>query len=166
MHTCPLTPMHIKGKRNKIANVPSRLFGSNPAWKCTDDAESLTLFNTHFPLPQRQSWTVYRPNCAVVTHVISALGMKHFALDAWRRLPIRGRCAGKIGAPTSNTWMWIHTYSKSHTQHESDASQDLQPAHEQGSMDMDDRSRVAQSLALSRLLARQSLWPATKTQQR
>ncbi len=26
MHACPLTPMHIKGKCNKIANVPSRSF--------------------------------------------------------------------------------------------------------------------------------------------
>ncbi len=51
MHACPLAPMHIKEKRNKIANVPLRSFGSNPAWKCTDDAESLTLFNNHFPLP-------------------------------------------------------------------------------------------------------------------
>jgi hypothetical protein len=154
MHVCPLTPMHIKGKHNKIADVPSRSFGSNPAWKCTDDAELLTLFNTCFPLPQQQSWTVYRPNCAVVTCLISALWMKHFALDAWRQLPIRGRCAGKIGAPMSNTWAWIRTYSKSHTQHESNASWDLQPTHKQGSMDMDDRSRVAQSLALSRPLAR------------
>jgi hypothetical protein len=59
-----------------------------------------------------------------------------------------------------------HTYSTSHTQHKSNASQDLQPAHEQDSMDTDDRSKVVQSLALSQPLARRSLWPATKTQQR
>ncbi len=166
MHSCPLTPMHIEGKRNRIANVPSRSFGSKPAWTCMDNKELLTLFNTRFPLPQQRSWTVYRPNCAVVVRVISALRMKHFVLDAWRQLPIRGRCVGKIGVPMSNTWAWIHAYSTSHTQHESDASQDLQPAHEQDSMDTDDRSKVVQSLALSRPLARQSLWPATKTQQR
>ncbi len=130
MYACPLTPMNIKGKHNKIAYVPMQSFSSNPAWKCTDDAELLTLFNTRFPLPQQQSWTVYCPNCVMVTRVISALRMKHFALDAWRRLPIRGRCTGKIGAPTSNTWAWIRTYSKSHMQHESDTSWDLQPTHE------------------------------------
>ncbi len=27
---CPLTPMHIEGKRNAIADIPLRLFGSNP----------------------------------------------------------------------------------------------------------------------------------------
>ncbi len=154
MHACPLTPMHIEGKRNRIANVPSRLFGSKPAWTCTDNKELLTLFNTHFPLAQQGFWTVYHPNCAVVMRVISALQMKRFALDAWRRLPIQGRCIGEIGAPMSNTWAWIYTYSMSHTQHESDASQDLQPAHEQDSMDTDDRSKVVQSLALSRPLAR------------
>ncbi len=142
------------------------LAATQSAWKCTYDAELLTLFNTCFLLPQQQSWTVYRPNFAVVTRMISALRMKHLVLDAWRRLPIRGGCAGKIGAPTSNTWSWIHTYSKSHTQHESNASQDLQLAHKQGSMDTDDRSKVAQSLALSRPLDRRSLWPAMKTQQR
>jgi hypothetical protein len=84
MHACPLTPMHIEGKRNRIADVPSRLFGSKPAWTCTDDKELLTLFNTRFPLPQQRSWTIYRPNCAVVMRVISALRMKRFTLDAWR----------------------------------------------------------------------------------
>jgi hypothetical protein len=98
--------------------------------------------------------------------MISALWMKHFVVDAWRRLPIRGRCVGKIGVPMSNTWALIRTYSKYHTQHKSDASQDLQPSDEQGSMDTDNRSRVAQSLALSWPLARQSLWSATKTRQR
>ncbi len=100
-HTCPLTPLHIKGIRNKIVDIPSRSFGSDPAWKCTSDAELLTLFNNHFPLPQQQSWTVYRPSYAVVTRVTSILQMKPFALDDWRRLPTRGKCAGEIGAPMS-----------------------------------------------------------------
>jgi hypothetical protein len=166
MHACPLTPMHIKEKRNAIADIPSRLFGSNPAWTCASNSDLLTLFNTRFLLPKKHSWTVYRPNCAVAMHVISALLMKLFVLDDWRQLPTRGRCVGKINVPTSNTWAWIRTYNRSHIPHESDASQDLQPEHKQGSMDKDDRSRVARSLALSWPLARQSLWPAMKTQQR
>ncbi len=84
-----------------------------------------------------KSWTVYHPNCAVVTRVISALRMKPFALDDWRRLPIRGRCVGEIGAPMSDTWEWIRTYNKSHTPSESDASQDLRPERKQDSTDMD-----------------------------
>ncbi len=162
MHVCPLTPLHIEGKRNAIADVLSRSFGSNPAWTCASDTDLLNLFNTLFLLPQQKSWMVYHPNCVVVTRMISALRMKTFALDDWRQLPIRGRWVGEIGA-MSNTWEWIRTYNKSHTPSESDASQDLWPKQEQDSTDIDNRSKVARSLALSRPLARQSLWPATKT---
>jgi hypothetical protein len=31
-HACPLTPMHIEGKRSAISDVPSQSFGSNPKW--------------------------------------------------------------------------------------------------------------------------------------
>jgi hypothetical protein len=48
---CPLMPIHIKEKCNAISDVPSRSFGSNPAWKCNTDADLLTLFNPKFPLP-------------------------------------------------------------------------------------------------------------------
>ena len=163
MHACPLTPLHIEGKRNAIADVPSWSFGSNPAWVCASDTDLLNLFNSRFPLPQQNSWTVYHLNCEVVMRVISALRMKPFALDNWRRLPTRGRCVGEIGAPMSKTWEWICTYSMFHTPRESDASQDLQPEQEQVITDRDDKSKVARSLALSRPLARRSLWPATKT---
>jgi hypothetical protein len=84
MHACPLTPMHIKGKQIGIADVPSRSFGSNPAWTCTSDSELLNIFNTLFFLPMQQSWTVYCPNCTVVTCMTSALQMKPFMLDDWR----------------------------------------------------------------------------------
>jgi hypothetical protein len=96
MHACPLTPLHIEGKQNAIADVPSRSFGSNPAWACVSNTDLLNLFNSCFPLPQQKSWMVYHPNCAVVTHVISALRMKPFALDDWRQLPTRGRCIGEL----------------------------------------------------------------------
>jgi hypothetical protein len=42
---CPLTPIHIEGDRNAISDVPSRSFGSNPAWKCDTDDTLLTLFD-------------------------------------------------------------------------------------------------------------------------
>ena len=84
MHACPLTPLHIEGKQNAIADVLSGSFGSNPAWTCASDTNLLNLFNTLFSLPQQNSWTVYHPNCVVVTRVISALRMKPFALDDWR----------------------------------------------------------------------------------
>jgi hypothetical protein len=154
MHTCPLTPLHIEGVQNAIAHVSSRLFDSNPAWTCKSDLELLTLFNTRFPFLSKQSWTVYCLNCAVVTHVILTLQMQPFVLDNWRRLPTRGKCIDKIGLPTSNSWEWIRTYNTSHMPHGSDASQVLQPEHKQDTMDTDNRSRVAWTLALSGPLAR------------
>jgi hypothetical protein len=160
---CPLTPIHIAGERNAIGDVPSRSFGSNPAWRCDTDNDLLTLFNSLFTLPDQSSWTVYRLNCELVMRVISVLRMTPFTLDDWRRLPTRGRCVGEIGAPMSKTWEWIRTYNKSHTPSESDASQDSQPEDEQVIMDRDDKSKVARSLVLSWPLARRSLWPATKT---
>ena len=163
MRACPVTPLHIEGKQNAIADVPSRLFGSNPVWMCRSDTDLQNLFNNLFPLPQQQSWTVYHPNCTVVMRVISTLRMKPFTLDEWRQLPTRGRCVGETGASMSNTWGWINTYNKSHTPCDSDASQDLQLKQEQDFTDRDDKSKVARSLALSQPLARQLLWPATKT---
>ncbi len=65
-HACPLTPMHIEGKQNAISDVLSRSFGSNPKWMCKSDDDLLTRFNSMFSLPMQKSWTVYRPNCAVV----------------------------------------------------------------------------------------------------
>ena len=38
-HSCPLTPMHIEGRRNAISDAPSHSFGSNPAWECISDSD-------------------------------------------------------------------------------------------------------------------------------
>jgi hypothetical protein len=165
-HTCPLTPMNIEGKQNTITDMPSRSFSSNPAWACNTNLELLTLFNSHFPLPLKQSWTVYCPNCTVVTHMISALQMMPFELDNWRRLPQKGRYVGKIDAPTSNLWGWIHTYNRCPTTHASGVSQHFLSKHGLDSMAWDNGCKVTQSLVLSRPLARQLLWPAMTTQQR
>jgi hypothetical protein len=101
---CPLTPIHIEGKRNAISDVPSRLFGSNPTWKYDTDADLLTLFNPMFPLPHQNLWTDFHLICKVVMCVISTLRTTHFALDDWRRLPRVGRQVGVICAHTSNLW--------------------------------------------------------------
>jgi hypothetical protein len=76
--------MHIEGKHNAITDVPSRLFGSNPAWHCNTHSDLLMLFNSMILLPNQLSWTVFHLNCGVVTRVILALQMKPFVLDDWR----------------------------------------------------------------------------------
>ena len=108
---CPFTPIHIAGKRMAIADIPSQSFGSNPAWHCKSDDELLTLFNSTFPLPSQQSWTVFHLDCRTVMHVISALRMKPFVLDDWRRLPSPGKLVGEIGQPTSHLRDLIRTHN-------------------------------------------------------
>ena len=81
---CPLTTIHIAGRRNAIYNVPSQSFGSNPTWQCANADKLLILFNPMFPLPNQTSWTVLHLNCEVVKRVTSSLRTKPFALGDWR----------------------------------------------------------------------------------
>ncbi len=48
---CPLTPLHVAGNQNSMADMALRLFGSTPRWHCTSDAHFALTFNTMFPLP-------------------------------------------------------------------------------------------------------------------
>jgi hypothetical protein len=66
----PLTPLHIEGKKNEMTDVPSRSFGGNPNWFCKDAKALLTLFNDKFPLPQQNSWTVFRVTSEISMRVI------------------------------------------------------------------------------------------------
>ncbi len=163
---CPLTPIHIAGERNAIPDVPSCLFGSNPAWRCDTDNDLLTLFNSLFPIPTQHSLTLYHLNCELVTHVISILRTQPFKLDEWRRLPRIGRHVGKIGAHTSNQWGWIRTLTVHRSRRGSDASRGLPNGCKPGSSDTDDKSKVLQYHKLSQPLARQSRWPETLTPQK
>jgi hypothetical protein len=163
---CPLTPIHIEGDCNAISDVPSHLFGSNPAWKCDNDYDLLTLFDSLFPLPDKNSWTVFRLNCKLVTRVTSILRTRLFELAEWRRLSKIGRHVGKIGAPTSNQWGWIRTLMAHHSKPGSDASRGLPNGCEPAFLGMDDRFKVLQYHRLSRPLARQSRWPAMLTPQK
>jgi hypothetical protein len=142
------------------------LFGSNPAWKCHTDADFLTMFNPMFPLPHQNSWTVFCLNCKVATHVISALWTKPFALDNWRQLPRVGRHVGKIGAHVTDLWGWIRTLTTHPSKPKCAASPALHSKHKRGSMEKDNKSRVALSLRQSRPLNRQSLWPKKTIPQR
>jgi hypothetical protein len=40
---CLITPVHIPGVKNPMADIPSRKFGSNPEWYCCNDDKLLTL---------------------------------------------------------------------------------------------------------------------------
>jgi hypothetical protein len=96
----PLTPLHVEGKRNAMADVPSRSFGSKPKWFCDNDSDFCTMFNKMFPLPNQQSWTVFKISTDLFTRVLSILRMQAFKMDKWWRLPPSRKFVGDIGAPT------------------------------------------------------------------
>ena len=52
----PLTPAHVAGELNRMADVASRSFGYKKEWECKSTEEFLTLFDRLFPLPKESSW--------------------------------------------------------------------------------------------------------------
>jgi hypothetical protein len=81
--------------------TPSPIYPHDPLGAtCDTDNELLTLFNSTFPLPSQQTWTVFHLNYRAVRCVISALWMQPFVLDDWRQLLSPGKLVGDIGAPT------------------------------------------------------------------
>jgi len=154
----PLTPLHIEGKRNAMTDVPSRSFGSEPKWFCRTDDEFCTMYNKLFPLPQQQSWTIFKISTDLFTRVLSALQMKGLEMDEWRRLPRSGKFVGAIGEPTANLWDWTLTYRVLPMGTSVDTSWGLQERSEVDATVRDVRSAVEQQLKLSRPLARRSPW--------
>ena len=154
----PLTPMHIAGVNNSLTDIPSRSFGSDAAWYCKTDTQLLTLFNKTFPLPNQASWTVFRVSSRIAMRVISILRMKAFTADEWRRLPEKGKLIGSVGSPMSSLWEWTHTFAKRHIRSEFEPCLDLPHGSDQEYMVAKSRSELQQSIALSRPLARRSLW--------
>ena len=161
----PLTTLHIAGVDNALTDIPSRSFGSEPQWHCTSDTELLTLFNTTFPLPHQASWTVYRPSSAIVMRVTSILQMKVFTADEWRKLPPKGQLIGNVGLPMSSLWEWTLTFKKPRTHIGSASSPDSQHESAQDITGEENRLALERSIALSRPLARRSLWPTAQIQQ-
>ncbi len=67
---CPITPLHVAGKQNIMADVASRSYGSNPKWHCNSDRDFQLMFNSLFPLPSQNTWSVFRLNTALCMKVI------------------------------------------------------------------------------------------------
>ena len=101
---CPITPLHIAGEENSMTDIPSRSFGSEPKWHCKSNTNLLILFNNLFPIPSKNSWTVFQISYAVGMQVTSVLQMKDFTLEEWRRLPKVGKHVGAAGMPMLHLW--------------------------------------------------------------
>ena len=160
---CPIATLHIAGDQNAMTDIPSRSFGSEPKWHFKTEADLLTFFNDTFPLPRQNSWTVCQPTSAIAMRVISVLRMTPFTLDDWRRLPAAGKSIGAIGNSTRRMWEWTLTYRTHRSKSESDSSQALQLESAQDITVKENKSKIAQSVARLRPLARRSLWPVMPT---
>ena len=158
--TSPLTTLHIAGDQNSIADIPSRSFGGTPKWHCRTDDDFLKLYNSHFPLPKQQSWTVFQIPSALSTRVISILLMKGSGMAEWRRLPTPKRNIHESGSRTANLWESTLTWRKKQqvSKHEHESSQDSQPERDEELLAEAAKLELAQSLQRSRPLARRFPW--------
>ncbi len=161
---CPLTPVHIPGVENALVDIPSRSFGSNPEWFCSDERALLTLFSRKFPLPNQASWTVFRFTTKMTTRV-TVLRMKDSTLAEWRRLPKIGQHIGDTGQDIACLWDWTLIYRGLSTRNGCAPSQGSLVASAEEHTAVGSESRLARLLALSRPLARRSRWPVERTQQ-
>ena len=162
-HCCPMTPLHVAGKKNSMADVASRSFGTPSQWFCSNDVEFANLFNTLFPLPYQNTWTVFRPTNEICMRVILILRMQASSLDEWRRIPKIGQHIGRTGAPMSNLWEWTRISNTLTTPSEIESSPVLRLDAGQDTTDEDSKSKLQQSLQLSRPLGRRSLWSSKET---
>ena len=155
---CPLTPLHVAGKRNRMADMASRSFGSEKNWHHKTDSSFAAAFNTLFPLPAQNLWTVFRLTKNISTKVTSILQTKPSTLEEWRRIPRIGEHIGTTGANTSHLWGWIQTSSAPDTPNVSSSLPDLRHETDPDTTAESERSKLQQSLLLSRPLARRSRW--------
>ena len=79
--------MHISGKKNEMTDIPSHFFGSEQKLLCPMDKTESALFdlyNSHFPLPNQNSWTIFRQLQKIMSLIFSALRTKILDMNAWR----------------------------------------------------------------------------------
>jgi hypothetical protein len=156
----PLTPLHIAGKQNSIGDIPSRSFGGTPEWHCKTDDEFLTLFNSKFPLPNKQSWKLYHLPKGIITRVISVLQMKGSEMGEWRRLPKRKTNTTDIGVPIANLWeLTLHWRNQPpHSPQKSEPSRDSARESEADTTATDAKWQLERYLRQSRPLVRRYPW--------
>ena len=165
----PLSTMHIAGDKNEMTDIPSGSFGSEKKWFCREDkfeSELFELYNSQFPLPDQNLWTVFRPSQKIMSLIFSALRTEVLEMDEWRRLPKPGRHTGKNGVATANLFGWTITCrgsasKKSATQ----LSPSQQPSDMAGTQEGVE-SELERYRRRSRPLIRRSPWTSMSSQSR
>jgi hypothetical protein len=104
--SAPPAIFHVAGVQNILADVASRpvqgvashfhLLEKTPAAMCPDSF--LTLYNSHYPLPQKQHWTNVQPPSDLWSSVILTLRGQRLPLRQWTTT--LDQRPGVIGPPT------------------------------------------------------------------
>ena len=93
-----LTPLHIPGEENDMADIASRAFKNGKFFHANNKLTS--YFNSHFPLPKPESWTEFTLPTKLVLRVISCLRGELLPMESLLRLPGIGKNIGDTGVNT------------------------------------------------------------------
>ena len=155
----PMATIHVAGKANDIADIPSRSFRKGHRWNCPSNLDFLTQFNLKFPLKQGRCWDLFVVNPKLVTLVTSVLLTLPLPMDVWQQLPTRGRVFGLSGAGTSRSLtMLTPTSPPNASMISSDRSPDLRDGSGRAITAEEIRSLVLESQQRSGPLARPARW--------
>jgi len=108
----PLTPTHISGSLNCMADVASRPHD-------TDPIPFLHFFTDTFPPPTQDTyWHLCQLPTKITSKVFSTITNKTSTLEPWKQLTNKGAVIGKIGPASSPSTSLGHhpTFKESHTQ--------------------------------------------------
>ncbi len=161
----PLTPLHIPGVHNSIADIPSRSFGYKKEWHYESDIDFLHFFNSLFPLPNQGCWQLFNLRTTITSRVISLLLQPHAQMHVWLRLPTIGESIGSTGSCMQNLFEHVLTLTRDEQaiQQKSMSLEGSQPVSARGIMDAENKSPWQPFVQLSRPLARRSQWTQDTT---
>jgi hypothetical protein len=123
-----LTTVHVPGEENVMADIASRpskakqLFRSMSA---LSDINFRLSFDTVFPLPNNQRWTLAAVPCWLRSNVFETLHGKQLALQQW--MDLSGTATGRHGKRTAGSITMSPVKSRCHTSSRTDSSPLLSP---------------------------------------
>ena len=100
-HASPMVTLHVAGKDNDIADIPSRSFWPEHRWNCPSNKEFLPRFALQFPLQKGKRWQLFLISHRIITRMISELLTAPGEMDGWCRLPVIRKAFGGTSASTS-----------------------------------------------------------------
>jgi hypothetical protein len=115
-----LTPLHIAGEENVMADIISRAFKNG---KFFHASENLTcFFNKHFPLQKNKSWRDFRLPKELVSRVTACLRGEPLQMASLLRLPKIGQNTGSTGTTTHECARLTHSSPTSNPSNEISSS--------------------------------------------